>query len=119
MKLSDLLGRTKAAEDIVREVVIPLVNEDDTKPEMGRNEVLQWSMTIIKKVDESIAMLAAQYAVEPEAILSIYASIGMYCMGIAETIHNQLGHTHEEASDGKETTGLETPYHYDPNRGYL
>ena len=105
-----------------KEIQLPIGKQspEDDRPEMQRNDVLQWSMTLVGKVDESIALLANQYITRPEDMLALYANVGMYCMGIAESIHKSLTEQdgHHCEPDGRPDEPANSR-HWDPNRGYL
>ena len=137
MKITDLLRKAEVPSDplpvedtgveVVRETQFPIgvQSPDDARPVMDRDTLMHWSMKLVEKIDQSLSALSQQYVMEPEHVLAMYANIGMYCMGIAESIHNKMGHNHEQhgihdvETDGRESDAPKTSYHYDPNRGYL
>jgi len=136
VKITDLLRKSepepeaaaKAAADrnqnsypeptiFIRETAIPIGRhgDDDARPELDRDTLIQWSMNICQKIDASVQALSNEYVFEPIQLLALYANIGTYCMGIANTVHQRL--TTDE-QDGRPTEPLPTR-HWDPNAGYL
>jgi hypothetical protein len=88
---------------------------DDPRQEMNRDIVTHWSIALCKRMDESIGVLADMYICEPGHLLALYANVGMYCMGMAETIHNKMDHEPEP----EEQAHPVSIRYADPNRGYL
>ncbi len=88
---------------------------DDPRQEMDRDIVTHWSIALCKRMDESIGVLADTYICEPGHLLALYANVGMYCMGMAEIIHNKM----DNKPEPEEQAHPVSIRYADPNRGYL
>lgn len=90
---------------------------DDPRQEMDRDLVTHWSIALCKRMDESIGVLADTYICELGHLLALYANVGMYCLGMAETIHNKMDLKPEP--EPEEQAHPVSIRYADPNRGYL
>lgn len=88
---------------------------DDPRQEMDRDIVTHWSIALCKRMDESIGVLADTYICEPGHLLALYANVGMYCMAVAETMHNKM----DREPEPEEQAHPVSIRYADPNRGYL